>query len=123
MILIIAIVLVLIGSFVFWGIKQNDGNKSYSDGSIIYYYGENCSHCKKVQEFISANNIEDRLTIVKKEVINPANSKNAKEWFEKAKECGLKQDGLGVPFIYAKGNCYMGDVDAIEFLRKESSIQ
>lgn len=126
MIIIFSVAIIAIGVFIAWGLSQDEGKiqPKSEDGedAIIYYYGSSCSHCKKVADFISANEIESKLSIAKKEVTERANKQNAEEWIAKAKQCGFDEKEIGVPFMYKSGKCYMGDVDAIEFLRKEAGI-
>lgn len=84
---------------------------------IILFYGETCPHCKIVDAYISANKIEDKLTITHKEVFK--NAKNAKEMELLAQSCNIDLNNLGVPFLYFEGKCYLGDKDIIAFLNSQ----
>lgn len=124
MIIVFSVAVIAIVAFVAWSLsQQKNETQSGSGDSIAYYYGSSCSHCKKVAEFVSTNGIESKLSIVKKEVTESANKKNADEWVARAKQCGLEKNKIGVPFVYASGKCYMGDVEVIDFLKKEAGIQ
>lgn len=111
--------------FVIWGVSENKNEtqaiESSNDG-IVYYYGTQCAHCKKVTEFISANDVDNKITIVKKEVLGSQNNTDSEKWIADAKKCGLSENEIGVPFVAAQGKCYMGDVEVIDFLKKEAGL-
>jgi len=123
MIIVFSVAIIAIVAFIAWSFsQQKNETQPVSGDSITYYYGSNCSHCKKVAEFISKNGIDGKLSIAKKEVTEKANKKNADEWVAKAKQCGFDEKEIGVPFMYKDGKCYMGDVEVIDFLKKEAGI-
>lgn len=115
-------VLILVGGFVYWGL--HDGSQSVvtdDPTAIVYYYGEGCPHCKIVSDFLEANNIADKVSFEKKEVWS--DKQNADELGRRAKACGVKPEGMGVPFIYGgDGKCYIGEVDAVNFFKEKSGI-
>ena len=120
----IGVTLVLIGGLIYWGLK--DGGSSVeltpdNGASIVYYYGEACPHCKDVQKFIDENNIAEKVNFVKKEVWG--NSKNASEMDARAKICNIKPEGMGVPFLFADGTCFVGTPDVIGFFKKAAGIE
>ena len=97
------------------------GNE-YADlesGKIVYFYGKNCSHCKKVMAFLDENNIYSKVDFIKKEY----GSKGVwKELSEAALRCGLNPSDVGVPFVYYERKCYVGDADAIDFFAQAAGI-
>ncbi len=120
----IVILLVLIGGLVYWGLKDSGSviEATPDNGaSIVYYYGAECPHCKDVQDFIDQNDIASKVNFVKKETWH--NSKNANEMEERAKSCGIQQEGMGVPFLFADGKCFVGTPDVITFFKKAASIE
>ncbi|MEM5799577.1 MAG: hypothetical protein QXZ43_02845 [Candidatus Aenigmatarchaeota archaeon] len=88
----------------------------YNENDIIFFYGITCPHCNNVEEFIEKNNLDSKLNIIKKEVYY--NQTNLSELMFYVKKCSLKEDQVGVPFIYYKGKCYIGDKDIIDLLKK-----
>ena len=88
-------------------------------GGIVYYYGDNCPHCKNVAKFIEENGIADKVTFIKKEISNLSNSR---EFLDKANQCGISQKDAGVPLVFAEGKCYVGDADAIAFFKEKAGI-
>lgn len=115
-------VLVLIGFFVWWGLRQpkEEGGMSAQSVDIVYYYGEECPHCKTVQKFLQDNAISEKVPYVKKEVWH--DKANAKELEGRAGECGITPQGMGVPFLWAKGQCFVGDEDVIGYFKKEAGL-
>lgn len=87
-----------------------------NENAMILYYGDSCPHCKIVEQYINENRILKRYDIIQKEVFQDLN--NAKELGEYAFGCGIKTD-VGVPFLYYKSKCFMGDQDIINFFKKE----
>jgi len=77
----------------------------------IYYYGITCPYCRELEKFIEENGIEEKITLVKKEVYE--NQTNSMELKNIAEYCKINSDGVGLPFIYANKKCYMG-LDEIE---------
>lgn len=122
---IAAVTVLAIVWFVIWaakqpGITETPTNFS-SDSEIVYFYGEGCSHCKKVSEFFEQNKIAEKVSFVKKEVWS--NKNNNAEMEFRAKQCNVKPEGMGVPFLFAKGKCFVGDIDVIDFFKKEAGIR
>lgn len=83
---------------------------------IILFYSKNCPYCENVENYIKENNIESKIKIDKKEVFN--NAVNSQLMINKANECKINSDSVGVPFFYYKGQCIIGDRDIINFLEK-----
>lgn len=117
------ILLVLIGGLIYWGLNDSGSAELTPDGaaSIVYYYGEECPHCKDVQKFLEENKIAEKVSFVKKEVWH--NSKNKNEMDIRAKSCGIGQEGMGVPFLFAEGECFVGTPDVIGFFKKAAGIE
>lgn len=85
--------------------------------SIVFYYGEGCPHCKLVEDYLKKNNVSQKLTYQTKEVYS--NEANNAEMSEKATKCGIKPEGMGVPFLWDGNNCLVGDPKIIEFFKKK----
>jgi len=125
--IIIIILTVVILGFTFWGfqtgffIKKEVIATPLPEG-IVLFFGQDCPHCKLVDEFVAQNNIKEKVSFTELEVWN--NKSNAKLLVDVAVKC--KQDitkGVGVPFLYDGQNCLVGDVDIINFFRTKAGIQ
>lgn len=117
---ILVIILAVIAGFIIWGTKQ-PGKVIAPTSEIVYYYSEQCSHCKNVAKFLEENNIAEKVNFTRKEVRGSEDS--ASELQARAGECGIDSKSIGVPFLYARGECYIGDQDVIEFFKKEAGLQ
>ncbi len=98
-------------------IQNNTEALKEDPSAMILYYSETCPHCKIVDKYIEENNIDSRLKITKKEVSESI--ENSSELAEKTYSCGLDTKNLGIPFLYYKSKCYMGDQDIIKLLENE----
>lgn len=90
-----------------------------AENGIVLFYGEGCSHCANVDEFISENKIDEKVSFVKKEVYY--NTTNASDLQEKAKICGLAS--IGVPFLWDGSECYLGEIEVSNFFKQKAGIQ
>ena len=115
--------LLLIGGLIYWGLNDSGSVELTPDdnASAVYYYGEECPHCKDVAKFLEENKIAEKIDFVKKEVWH--NSKNKKEMDARAKICGIEPGGMGVPFVFSNGKCYVGTPDVIGFFKKMAGIE
>ena len=83
---------------------------------VIFFYSENCPHCKLVEQFMQDNHVIDKYPMIMKEIIN--NEMNRKDLFKKARVCGLNNKKLGVPLLFDKKDCYVGDKNIINYLQQ-----
>ena len=92
--------------------QENPGKKK-----AYYFYGEQCLHCKNVDEYFQANGIYDKYEITKLEVTtgNPFNQKLFLD-FGKA---FAKDDWGGVPTIVFADKYLVGDQPIIENFVRE----
>ncbi|MFA6790537.1 MAG: glutaredoxin domain-containing protein, partial [Parcubacteria group bacterium] len=104
--------------------EAEDGEDSANVDSlveqIVYYYSLTCGHCKNVNDFLEQNNIASKVNFLKKEVSQ--NIENGRELAEAAQKCGMNPGTIGVPFLFAKGKCYMGGPDVEGFFKKEAGL-
>lgn len=125
--LITLFIIVTIGLLI--GIIVLDGAKSKKDTTLIdevlnsknilYFYETTCPNCKIVEEFMTQNKIEEKITLQKIEISSAANSKI---FVAIAQKCNIPTTGMGVPLLYAEGNCYVGRVDVIKYLSEKAGI-
>lgn len=96
---------------------ENREIKSTEDAELTIFYGQGCPHCEKVEDYIIANNADEKVPLQMKEVWY--NKTNADEMSAKADICKISKDELGVPFMFNSKNqkCYVGDVDIIDVLK------
>lgn len=118
---LVAIIAVLIVGVVVWGMTSNNAAAPVANVTgTVYYYGAECPHCKKVNEFLEQNKIAEKVTFTKKEVWH--DSGNAKEMSQAAAQCGLDKKEIGVPFIFDNGTCLIGEPDVKKFFSEKAGI-
>ncbi len=97
---------------------KNEGEQS-KQGQIILFYRNDCPYCVIVEEYIEQNNLEEKISLERKEVYY--NKNNAHDLAEKAKICGLSADSIGVPFLWDGSECFVGGQEIIEFLKQQNN--
>ena len=125
----IGAVVVLIAGMVIWGVidgrQKNPGEVAGSqapDAAIVEYYGAECPHCQRIQEFLDTNHVADKVQFTQKEVWHDA--KNSDELTSRAKSlCGLDSDKIGVPLVIADGKCYVGEDEVTSLFKEKAGIQ
>jgi glutaredoxin len=80
---------------------------------IMFFYGRECPHCQDVERFLKENALAEKMEFDAIEVWH--NNENAKLLFAKARECGMAEKEVPVPFLYAKGQCFIGTPPVEEF--------
>jgi len=93
------------------------------DSNLVLFYGDTCPHCKDVEEFISKNQIDQKLKINKFEVYN--SQENATLMNQMVKDnCPDKLDpqGLPVPFLINTSDkaCFIGTPDITSHLTEKA---
>ncbi|MFA6919406.1 MAG: hypothetical protein WC244_04875 [Patescibacteria group bacterium] len=113
----IIIVIIAIGAIIFWP-KGGAGNSD-----IILYYSLTCPHCEVVENFITQNNITEKVSFQNKEVSE--NQDNAIELMTKAQKCSIATDSIGVPFLWDGENskCIVGEPDITQFFKDKAGIK
>jgi glutaredoxin len=115
--ILLALLVIVIAGFIIWGIRQPSAPQS----DIIYYYGKDCPHCQNVSKFLDDNKIAEKVQFEKKEV--ESNMQNALEMQKRAGECQIDTKNLGVPFVWARGKCFIGEPDVENFFKQEAGIK
>lgn len=87
---------------------------------VVYYYGKECPHCHDVLEFIEENDIESKVEFEKKETWH--DEENNAELVERAAICGYAPNQIGVPFLYADGECFIGTPNVTGYLSGQAGI-
>ncbi len=119
---IIGILILVIGLW-FWDSVQEAKNATATAilTDINFFYGQECSHCQEVEKFLTENKIADTVKFDMVEVWH--NNANAKILSQKAQGCGIAPDEVGVPFLFAKGKCYIGTMEVENFFKQAAKIQ
>ncbi len=94
--------------------EKNNSQKS-ANQEVILYFGKECPHCHEVIDYLKEHKVSEKIKYSQKEVWH--NKDNQKEMMKKVNECGLDPQKVGVPFLYAKGKCYIGTPDVLEYFK------
>ncbi|MEI6529616.1 MAG: hypothetical protein WCN88_04485 [Candidatus Falkowbacteria bacterium] len=109
------IVLGVVGALLILASLGKLTNKS-AQPEMILFFGDTCPHCKNVDDFISANDVRNKLKFQELEVYN--NKDNAAQLAATAKKCEIDTSaGIGVPFFFDGTTCLQGDQPIIDFLQ------
>lgn len=122
MISLIIILLIAMG-FAFLIIKDqiNWFDQTTADKQIILFYGQECPHCQRLEQWIKTNKADEKIKIERKEVYH--NQNNAELLTQKAKTCGLNTNSIGVPFLTEGNRCYVGEDEVTNFLKRKMEIK
>jgi len=101
-------------SLVLSGCGKNSGDVD-KNASIIFFYGQECPHCKVVEKYIEENKIKEKVNFSEGEVYH--NKNNSAFLAEKAGKCGIDTKSIGVPFLWENDKCYVGQEEVIQFFR------
>ncbi|MFA6004897.1 MAG: hypothetical protein WC775_00225 [Patescibacteria group bacterium] len=79
--------------------------------ALIYFYGTTCPHCTELSKYLTEQGIDKKVSYQKLEVYE--NKENQALLQEAVDVCKFDvSKGVGVPFIFDKGNCYVGTEEA-----------
>ncbi len=104
--------------------KKPDSIDIIQDNSdLILFFGNTCSHCKDVEEFISKNQIDQKIKINQREIYD--NKSNATLFTKTVQEICPDQssiNGLPVPFLIDTKDkkCFIGTPSITEYLTQKS---
>lgn len=101
--------------------RMGQNGVSDAEASLLLFWGDGCPHCKIVEEYISTNQVNQKIKIAYKEVYyNKTNQNLLQETVKKCPEIDSAQ-GIGVPLAYSKqdNKCFYGDTPIIEWLKAE----
>ena len=113
-----AVILVAVAGFLIYFYKSP---ANLGPDGIILFYGEGCSHCKIVDDFLTQNKVEEKIKFTRLEVFK--NTDNQKILLQKVQACKMDVIDVGVPFLWDEKNCLIGDQDIIKFFKDKAGIQ
>ena len=128
-IIFIVVIIILVGG-IFWAFQSgifskaslNPATPTPLPAGIVEFYGQGCPHCKDVDDFVQANNIDQKVKFTKMEVWY--NKNNQATLTQVVQKCGITGNSVGVPFLYdGNGKCFIGEVDVINFLKAQAGIK
>jgi len=117
------IVAILVGFYFLTSKKPASVTTSAPNSDLVLFYGSTCPHCKIVEEFISTNQIDQKIKINQLEVYE--NQSNASTFASMVKEIcpnQLSSEGLSVPFLIDQKDkkCTIGDTPITDYLTEKT---
>jgi len=124
-----AVIVIILAVALFWGFRSGFFANIFSNPDqptplpqgIVLFYGQGCPHCIDVENFVKANNIEEKVNFTKLEVWY--NKNNAALLGQVAQMCKITTSSVGVPFLYDGKNCLIGGPDVINFFKAQAGIK
>ena len=87
-----------------------DAKKKFNKNAFYYFWGDGCPHCAELNKWLGEQSWGKTVKVTKLEVWK--NTDNAALMQVAADICKLQPEGMGVPFVYYKGQCSTGTPDA-----------
>lgn len=117
LVILIIVIVLGVGFFAYDKLKSNipETENPVDTTGIVLFYGDDCSYCKILEEWIVSNNIREKIKFSDLEVYN--NETNRDLLIGKATACGIK-DNIGVPFLWTGESCLVGIEEIQEFFSK-----
>jgi len=123
--IVIALVIFLLAGIV-WGSRNRRGEQGSDQSSTplsynqpVLFYGATCKYCEQLDQWLEEEKVADYLTIERKEVFE--NEDNYVELIQAARSCQLDVTSVGVPFLYAEQQCFIGPEPIITYLGQQLS--
>jgi len=109
---------IIVGLFIFL-IKNK--NSPPPDNTPIFFYGYDCPHCQKVEEFFAANDVTKKISFEQREVYQSAN--NAKLMTDRYGKCGITDPKeMYIPFYWNGTTCITGDQPIIDYFKNNLGL-
>ena len=139
-IVILIIIVVVSAGAIFWAVQSGIFSGPaplipVPEGALLFF-GQNCPHCKIVEDFIIANNIDQKVKFSRLEIpfngkTSPQLESNAKLLIQLAQGCKIDvSKGVSIPFLYdpsagsgQAGKCLVGQDDVINFFKNAADIK
>lgn len=87
---------------------------------VVFYYGEECPHCHTVLDFLEEHDVVSSVSFDVKETWH--DKENSRELLANAAKCGYAPNEIGVPFLYADGECLVGAPDVIGYFSERAGL-
>jgi len=129
-IVVVTVIVVILAGVIFWAFQSGFFTKVVGNAvtptplpaGIVLFYGQGCPHCVDVDDFIKANNIDQKVKYTKMEVWY--NQSNAALLGQVAQKCNITSGTVGVPFLYdGNGKCLVGEIDVINYYKAQAGIK
>ena len=139
-VIVYTILIIIFAGLFFWGFQTGSFVRLFSgpeknvvatpmpEEGVVLFFGADCPHCKIVEEFITTNNIAQKVKFANLEVpffnkTSPQLVANAGLAVKLAEGCNIDvSKGLSIPFLFDGKNCLIGDEDVVKFFKDKAGI-
>jgi cytochrome c biogenesis protein CcdA/glutaredoxin len=90
---------------------------SYAQEPPIFFYGQGCGHCAKVEDFFAQTDVDERLGVVSKEIY--FDRENATEFNQLMEKLDIPPNRRGVPSLVVDGKIIIGDQPIINYFNQD----
>jgi len=90
------------------------------DGRTILFFGNTCPHCQELDKTFEQFGVGENFLFEHLEVYE--NKENANLLGTAALNCGLNTKNIGVPFLYAENECYVGNPEILKYVSEKTGI-
>lgn len=105
------------GGFLIWKLPKS---ATIDTTGNTLYFSSMCTECQALDQFLTEHHVSDKLTIIHKEIAVPEHLVSLKA---AVAHCQLDStSGIGVPFLFAEGQCYVGAPAVTEYVRQKLGI-
>lgn len=112
-------ILILIGTLIFLAQQESEKEIAVLDENIVLFYGDGCPHCEDLEKFIEEKDISNKMDFLRLEVWNDQVNKNMMD--DALARCEIDPRTAGVPFLFARGECYKGTPNIESFFTRETA--
>lgn len=117
--IIITIVVIAVVAFFVVMIKQT--HPTLPDSGLTFFYSTTCPHCKNVEDFFAANEVDKKIAI--KQVEISSSTENAQLFYDTNIACGITdQKEMGVPLLWDGTTCVNGDEPIITYFKNKLGL-
>ncbi len=84
----------------------------------FYFHSKTCPHCAIVDDYISKENIKQKLYFISREIDVDAGAVSLLKAV--GKKCTIPDNELGVPLFWDGSSCYTGDKEVINYFKSQT---
>lgn len=121
-VLLISLILILwlIGAVWWLSGGQTSGKAAFDPTKIVFFYSTTCTHCQATEAWFEEQKISEKIQFDRKEISTPAVQAELQQATDYCKFD--TSQGVGVPFLFAEGKCYMGSPDVEGYFKQKLEL-
>ncbi len=101
----LVVILTIVGGIAWW-IQNFEQQFSFGGAKTIFFYSVNCFDCQATEKWFEEHKVTEKMQFERKEISSPVVQA---ELQQAVTYCKLEANqGIGVPFLFAEGKCYLG---------------